>query len=163
MLERGNVGDATAFTRLLGRPPLPVSAFVNPANKSAARREAVLGWMAPLLRFSVAFMWLIAGVVSLGPQSTESLELLRKIGASATTAPILLIGAALFDLVLGVLTLLPRRPPLLWTAQILLVLLYTAIISVFLPALWLEPFGPVAKNVPILVVLWLLRQLEERR
>jgi hypothetical protein len=106
---------------------------------------------------------LIAGVVSLGPQSTESLELLRKIGASATTAPILLIGAALFDLVLGVLTLLPRRPPLLWTAQILLVLLYTAIISVFLPALWLEPFGPVAKNVPILVVLWLLRQLEERR
>ncbi len=31
MLERGNVGDSSAITRLLGRPPLPVSAFVNPA------------------------------------------------------------------------------------------------------------------------------------
>jgi hypothetical protein len=43
------------------------------------------------------------------------------------------------------------------------VLAYTAIISVFLPDLWLEPFGPVAKNVPILAVLLLLRHLEERR
>jgi hypothetical protein len=43
------------------------------------------------------------------------------------------------------------------------VLIYTAIISVFLPEMWLEPFGPVAKNVPVLVVLLLLRQLENRR
>ena len=108
-------------------------------------------------------MWLIAGIVSLGPQSGEGLELLRQIGVPAAAAPMLLIGAAIFDLALGVLTLLPRRPRLLWTAQILLVLLYTAIISVFLPEQWLEPFGPVAKNVPILVVLLLLRQLDERR
>ena len=33
MLERGNVGDSGAFTRLLGRPPLPVSAFVNPTGR----------------------------------------------------------------------------------------------------------------------------------
>ena len=163
MLERGNVGDAVALTHLLGRPPLPVSAFVNPASRSAARREAVSGWIAPLLRMSVAFMWLIAGIVSLGPQSGESLELLRQIGVSAAAAPVLLTGAAIFDIALGVLTLLPHRVPLLWTAQILLVLVYTAIISVFLPELWLEPFGPVAKNVPILVTLLLLRHLEERR
>ena len=110
-----------------------------------------------------AFMWLIAGVVSLGPQSGEGLALLRQIGIPDTAAPVMLIGAAILDILLGILTLLPRRTRLLWTAQILLVLLYTAIISVFLPALWLEPFGPVAKNVPILVVLWLLRHLEARR
>jgi uncharacterized protein YbjT (DUF2867 family) len=163
MLERGNVGDPEAVGRLLGRPPLPVSAFVNPSSQSPMRHEAVLGWLAPLLRWSIAFMWLIAGIVSLGPQSGESLELLRRIGASATSAPVLLIGAAILDIALGVLTLWPRRIPMLWTAQILLVLLYTAIISVLLPQLWLEPFGPVAKNVPILAVLLLLRHLEERR
>jgi DoxX-like protein len=101
--------------------------------------------------------------VSLGPQSSEDLELLRQIGASATAAPVLLIGGAAFDLALGVLTLLPRRRQSLWTVQIVLVLLYTAIISVFLPGLWLEPFGPVAKNVPILALLLMLWQLEERR
>ena len=108
-------------------------------------------------------MWIIAGIVSLGPRSNDGLELLRQVGASATLAPLLLVGAAIFDIALGILTLLPRRKPLLWTAQILLVLLYTVIISAFLPELWLEPFGPVAKNVPILVVLLLLRQIEERR
>jgi uncharacterized protein YbjT (DUF2867 family) len=163
MLERGNVGDSSAITRLLGRQPLPVSAFMNPASRPGARREAVLGWIAPLLRLSVAFMWLIAGIVSLGPQAGEGLALLRQIGASAALAPVLLAGAAIFDIALGVLTLLPRRPPLLWTAQILLVAVYTAIISAFLPELWLEPFGPVAKNVPILVMLLLLKHLEPRR
>ncbi|HEU5136473.1 MAG TPA: SDR family oxidoreductase [Steroidobacteraceae bacterium] len=163
MLERGNVGDPTEVTRLLGRPPLPVSAFVNPSCRSLVRREALSGWLTPLLRWSVAFMWLIAGIVSLGPQSGESLELLRRIGASAAVAPLLLVGAASLDIALGILTLLPRRIPMLWNAQILLVLLYTAIISVFLPELWLEPFGPVAKNVPILAMLLLLRQHEGHR
>jgi uncharacterized protein YbjT (DUF2867 family) len=163
MLERGSVGDPGALARLLGRPPLPVRAFVNPASRAPARRDAVLGWIAPLLRMSVAFMWLIAGAVSLGPQSAEGMELLRQIGVPATLAPAMLIGAALFDIALGILTLLPRRIPLLWTAQILLVVAYTAIISVFLPDLWLEPFGPVVKNVPILAMLLLLRHLEERR
>jgi uncharacterized membrane protein YphA (DoxX/SURF4 family) len=121
------------------------------------------GWIPPLLRWSVAFMWLMAGIVSLGPQSDESLELLKHIGAPATLAPVLLIGAAVLDIALGILTLLPRRPQFLWTVQILLVLLYTAIISVYLPQLWLEPFGPVAKNLPILALLLLLRQLEARR
>ena len=163
MLERGNVGDPGALSRLIGRSPLPVSAFVNPASQAVARREAAVGWIAPLLRWSVGLMWLIAGVVSLGPLSGESMDLLRQIGASAAAAPVLLFGAAIFDISLGVLTLLPRRSPLLWTVQILLVLLYTAIISVFLPELWLEPFGPVAKNLPILMLLLLLRHLEERR
>jgi hypothetical protein len=60
-----------------------------------------------------------------------------------------------------VLTLLPR-PRALWTLQIAVVLVYTLIISAFMPQLWLEPFGPVAKNVPILALL-LLRHLEPRQ
>jgi uncharacterized protein YbjT (DUF2867 family) len=164
MLERGNVGDAAALTRLLGRPPLPVTAFVNPASRAMARREAVLGWIAPLLRLGVAFMWIIAGVVSLVPHSVgDSLGLLHQIGVPPGLAPLMLTGASALDIALGVLTLWPRRPPLLWTMQILLVLVYTAIISIFLPAMWLEPFGPVAKNVPILALLLLLRHLETRR
>ena len=120
--------------------------------------------MARLLRSSVSFMWLMSGIVSLLPHSTgASLDLLRHIGVPASLAPVLLIGAAVVDIALGLLTLLPRRVPFLWTAQILLVLVYTTIISVFLPQLWLEPFGPVVKNVPILALLLLLRQLETRR
>jgi uncharacterized protein YbjT (DUF2867 family) len=163
MLERGNVGDAEGITRLLGRPPVPVSAFLDAASRSRVRQQAVFGWIAPLLRLSVAFMWIIAGVVSLGPSYDDGLALLRQIGAPAGMAPTMLVGSAILDIALGVLTLWPRRVPLLFTAQMVLVLLYTVIISVFLPELWLEPFGPVAKNVPILVLLLLLRHTENRR
>jgi hypothetical protein len=41
--------------------------------------------------------------------------------------------------------------------------MYTLIITFTLPQLWLEPFGPVVKNLPILALLILLQQLEERR
>ena len=58
---------------------------------------------------------------------------------------------------------LPWRPRGLWTAQILLVVVYTLIITYALPHLWLEPFGPVAKNIPILAVLIFLRQVEAPR
>ena len=58
---------------------------------------------------------------------------------------------------------MPRRPPGLWSAQIAVVVVYTLIISFTLPRLWLEPFGPVVKNLPILALLVLLQQLEDRR
>jgi hypothetical protein len=71
-------------------------------------------------------------------------------------------GAIGLDLAWGILALWPRRPRWIWSAQILTVVTFTLIISWRLPHLWLEPFGPVAKNIPILAILLLLRQLEKR-
>jgi uncharacterized protein YbjT (DUF2867 family) len=164
MLERGNTGPPGPLERWLGRPLTPVSGFVSPARRESRRTAASLRWLTPLLRLAVATMWLFAGIVALGPYPVQdSLALLRSAGISAELAPLLLFGSAALDILLGVLTLLPRRPRGLWSAQIALVLVYTLIISISLPHLWLEPFGPVAKNIPILALLILLHQLEERR
>jgi uncharacterized protein YbjT (DUF2867 family) len=162
MLERGNTAPAAPLTEQLGRPPRPIAQFIG--DRASARAAITLGWAAPLLRLSIAAIWLIAGVVSLGLYPVESsIALLTSIGVPAALAPLMLMGAAGLDLALGVWTLLPWRPRGLWTAQILLVLVYTAIITFLLPHLWLEPFGPVAKNLPVLALLLLLRQIEARR
>jgi uncharacterized protein YbjT (DUF2867 family)/uncharacterized membrane protein YphA (DoxX/SURF4 family) len=164
MLERGNVADAAPLEKLLGRKPRAVADFVPPAERDPRRAAAALGWLLPLLRVSVAVMWFIAGIVSLGPYPVESsLALLASIGVPEGLAPLLLYGAAAVDIAIGLMILLPRRPAWLWSAQIALVLVYTAILTWRLPALWLEPFGPVAKNLPILALLLLLKQLEARR
>ncbi len=164
MLERGNTGPPGPLERLLGRPITPVARFVSPARRESRRAAAALSWQAPLLRFTVATMWIFAGIVALGPYPVQdSLALLRSIGVSAALAPMLLFGSAALDILFGLLTLLPRRPPGLWSAQIAVVLVYTLIISFTLPRLWLDPFGPVAKNLPILALLILLQQLEKRR
>jgi hypothetical protein len=76
--------------------------------------------------------------------------------------PLFLYGAAMLDLILGVLTLSPWRPRWLWLAQAALVLAYTVIISLKLPEFWLHPYGPVLKNLPFLVGLWILYELEDR-
>lgn len=164
MLERGNTAPAEPFSRWLGRAPRAVNEFISPDERDAHGQSAALRWLAPLLRIGVAAMWLIAALTSFGLYPVDaSLELLRTIGVPATLAPVLLFGAAVLDGALGVLTLLPRRHRLLLDAQISLVLIYTLIISARLPHLWLEPFGPVAKNLPILALLLLLRELENRR
>jgi hypothetical protein len=81
---------------------------------------------------------------------------------SEALARLLLYAAAGIDIALGVATLILPRRKLLWLAQIALVLSYTLIITVRLPELWLEPFGSVLKNIPILVALAILYELEER-
>ena len=44
----------------------------------------------------------------------------------------------------------------MWRTQAVLILVYTAIISVRLPEFWLHPYGPILKNLPMLAVVWLL-------
>jgi uncharacterized protein YbjT (DUF2867 family) len=162
MLRRGNTGDARPLADLLGRAPRPVAAFVDPPSAGAARAVARLAWLLPILRLSVAMVWIIAGVVSLGLYPVEeSLALLARTRLTGAAAYIALYGAAVLDLVLGVATLLTRRREL-WLAQIAVIVGYSMIITAAMPELWLHPFGPVAKNLPLLAALLLLYYLDER-
>ncbi len=109
-----------------------------------------------LMRYTLAVIWLVSGALSLGiyPQR-ESLEMLAAVGLHGTAALTALYGGALLDILLGILTLARPAPPL-WQVQAAVILAYTALISIFLPLYWLHPFGPVLKNLPILLLLWLL-------
>jgi len=115
-----------------------------------------------LMRYTLATVWLVTGVLSLGiyPRQ-DSLELLAHAGLHGNAALAALYGSALLDIVLGLLTLAyPVRT--LWRAQASLIVAYTAIISIFLPWYWLHPFGPILKNLPILLLLWLLHKHGEK-
>ena len=37
-------------------------------------------------------------------------------------------------------------------------MIYTVLLSVIDPAFWLHPFGPLTKNAPMLVLIWLLAE-----
>lgn len=163
MLERGNTGDSTALRALLGRPPRQPSEFIRADEGLALGRQAALVWLLPLLRLSLATVWLVSGVVSMGLYPVDdSLAMLAQVGVHGGLALAMLFGAAGLDLALGVITLW-RPGRRLWLVQMALVLGYTAVITLCLPEQWLHPFAPVAKNLPFLAVLWLLYILETRR
>lgn len=104
-----------------------------------------------LLRAAIAFIWLWTGtvVLFLAPLE-ESVSLLPPLLNADGVGVRLVQGTALFELFLGLVTLLGWRLRLWAAIQILLVLAFTLIITLFLPEQWLHPFGPVSKNVPLL-------------
>jgi uncharacterized protein YbjT (DUF2867 family) len=166
MLARGNEADARDTTALLGHPPRPVTSFVTKAEAPALRLRARLAWLLPMLRASVALVWIVTGIVSLGLfPVAQSYVLLERTGVPAALAPPLLFAAALLDLALGVLVFVLHgaRRRLLWRVQIALMLLYSIVIAARLPEFWLHPYGPMLKNVPLLAVLVLLDVLEPER
>jgi uncharacterized protein YbjT (DUF2867 family) len=166
MLLRGNTGEATVLASVLGHVPREVQSFVPAAQVDAARTRALLGVGLPVLRISLAALWIWTAVVSFGLYPVQgSLELLARVGLHGAPAMLALYGAAALDLVLGVLTLvLPSgRRSWLWVVQMLLIGGYTALITLFLPEFWLHPYGPVTKNLPVATAIALLWALEPRR
>ncbi|MDZ5455373.1 SDR family oxidoreductase [Azohydromonas lata] len=164
MLQQGNAAPADGITALLGRAPRPPRDFIPRGRADAARAHARLAWTLPLLRLSLALVWLITAVVSFGLYPVQkSYELLGRTGVPPALQPLMLYGACGLDLLLGVLTVWPLRPRArrrLWAAQALLIAFYTVLITWRLPEFWLHPYGPLSKNLPILAALALLAALE---
>jgi uncharacterized protein YbjT (DUF2867 family) len=160
MLDRGNTGDTGPITQLLGRPPRPIAAFIT--DPRAERTLAKLGWLLPTLRWSIVAVWIATAIVSFGLYPVEqSYDLLARSGIPPSLQPLMLYGAASFDLLLGLgIAFLPRRR-WLWRAQLALIGFYTVVIAFKLPEFLLHPYGPLTKNLPMLAAIWLLYELEE--
>ncbi len=165
MLQQGNTAPADAIARWLGRPPRPVQAFITAREARALGTEAQLRWLLPLLRVSLALVWLWTAIVSFGLYPVhDSFMLLERAGVPAALRPLALYGAAAFDLLLGLWTLRPPRDGrALWAVQAALILAYTVVISLRLPEQWLHPYGPISKNLPMLALLLMLYVFDQAK
>ncbi len=164
MLERGNTASAEPITALLRRAPREAEQFIPKDQAAAISLQARLRWLLPILRITIALVWIVTGIVSLGLYPVaDSYALLTRVGVTGWLAPVMLFGAALMDLAFGIAILIMRRRRWLWLAQVAVILFYTAIISWRLPEFWLHPYGPLLKNLPMLAAIWLLFEVEEDR
>jgi hypothetical protein len=160
MLDRGNTAEPAMTALLLGHPPRPITAFITDPAAECVR--AKLDWLLPILRWSIAAVWIITAIVSFGLYPpAQSYQLLARTGIPPGLRPLMLYGAAAFDLLLGLGTLLLRRRRWLWLAQLALIGFYTVVIAIRLPEFLLHPYGPLSKNLPMLAAIWLLYQLDE--
>ncbi len=162
MLRQGNFANAEPIKQFLGRPThsLKEKLLSKPANQ-AERWHAGLYFLRPLLRLSIAFLWLWSGIVSIFffPHE-QSYQFLAASGITGNSAPITLYGLALMDIILGLATLFAYRIRPLILFQLTIIFLYTITITFTLPEFWLHPFGPVLKNIPLLVTLLVYLNLE---
>ncbi len=165
MLKRGNTGDVSTYIETFGyRPKSLADALAELPAQQADRWHAGLYFVHPLLRWSIAFVWLFTGIVSMLAVPTEvSHAMLYKAGIGVDWAPLFLYGASTIDLLLGLAVMFRFHPKQTGLLQILLILIYTLIITISQPEHWLHPFGPVSKNAPMFVAIVILMILEVRR
>jgi len=112
------------------------------------------------LHASLVIVWLGTALTSLLDWQGVGTGLLHSGGIqSPAWTQVLIGGGALADLCVGLWLLVwPGRRA--WLAALTLMLWMTLTATWLLPALWLDPLGPLLKNLPIAAVLLFLLQKE---
>jgi hypothetical protein len=113
------------------------------------------------IRLGIGFIWLWTAFVSwFAYPHAESIDLLRRTGFTAHTE-LVFAASCLLDLAMGIASCM-YASAILWWSQFLLVAAYSIVIGIFLPEFLLHPFGPITKNIFVLICLAILALADRR-
>ena len=160
-LQAGVLAAPEPLLARLGTRPRGVSSFLN-ARPTGTQDlwHARLYLLKPLIRLTLAALWLVSGVLGL---ATPAASFVPGLPLPDPLAIALARGFGLADLALGIALLRNWRPGAIAKTQIALVLAYTAGLTFLAPALWLDPYGGLLKNLPILALMLIHLALVEER
>lgn len=161
-LEHGVLADPAPLLARIGTRPRGLSAFL--AARPAGTQDlwqARLYLLKPLVRLALAAMWLASAALGLFLPAAEFLPRFGALPGWLLEAMARAGGVA--DLMLGLALLRDWRPLRVAQAQIALVAAYTAGLTLIAPGLWLDPFGGLLKNLPVLALLLVHLALVEER
>ncbi|MEE8371704.1 MAG: NAD(P)H-binding protein [Sphingomonadales bacterium] len=153
-LTYGNVSDSKAFEAAVGWRPRSFSeALEGDPAQTQDIWHARAYFLAPLSKWVLAFLWLASGLIGLIAGAGTTAGLLQGMDLPAAWAAPLAVATSLLDLGLGVWLISGRWIGAVTLTQLLAVLAYTTILTLAGPELWLDPFGPLLKNIPILALI----------
>ena len=107
-------------------------------------------------KISLSILWVFTGVTSLVFAKDTGIEILLKGGFTLPLAETALHAGAMLDIGIGVWVLTHVRLTICYWAQLIVIATYTVLLSFIDPEFWLHPFGPVTKNFPIMVLIYLM-------
>lgn len=152
MLTRNNITDDNRLWKATKIIPNHMKYVLSqyPASKQE-QLSARLFFAMPLLRYSLAFLWLATAIITgfLTPK-IEAMQLFFEAKIIGNTANILFYSSLIVDFLLGLSLLFNYRLRFWGIFQIILIIFYTLFISVFSPHWWLHPYGAIIKNIPII-------------
>jgi uncharacterized protein YbjT (DUF2867 family) len=167
MLNAGNIASDDSLREMValsGIAPLSLKqAFAAAPSFVQDRWHARLYFLAPVLRVALSLLWIGSGLVGFLTPVTQSRTLLASAGIpSVVVAPLVWVASAV-DLALGGLALIAWRPAVVAGLMCALLLVYTVFIGVVFPSMWLEPFGGLLKNLPLIPTVLVMGVLSRRR
>lgn len=160
----GNTGNSEAFVEAIGFTPRSLdTALRNRPAQVQDRWHARLFFLAPALQAVLLVMWLASAWLGLFHGATQTGQLLEAIGLPVSWSKPLQLGSSLLDVGVAAQLLFDRSAARAAVTQLLVVVGYTVVIGLALPELWLDPLGPLLKNLPILIVIAIYGVIGDKR
>lgn len=162
-LEQGVATDTRAQSRHFKTKPRGFCSFLN--SRPAQTQDlwhARLYLLRPILRLTLAVMWLASGLIGLLLPNDAFLPAVTGLLPDSMLISIARIGGAV-DLLIGLALLRAYKLKALAWLQFIMVAGYSLGLTLLAADLWLLPFGGLLKNLPILMLILIHRILEEER
>lgn len=111
-----------------------------------------------MARLSLSFLWVFTGVTSLFISPDIGYEILRAGNITGVLADFALYSGGLLDILIGVWLLQSRFLNFCYKIQLSVIIVYTFLITFIDYTFWFHPFGPITKNIPIVILIYLLME-----
>lgn len=163
-LEYGNAADPDIFKEKTGIRPraLADSLAAEPAGP-ADLWHARLYLLRPVILAVLVLLWFVSGIIGLMAPTETAAPYLRSLGVPEAFLFPAKYATGLLDIAIAALLLSRVSVRLTFWVQALTVIAYTAALTWAAPGLWLDLFGPLVKNVPVLMLILVYRILSEER
>jgi len=108
--------------------------------------------------YSLSFVWISTAIISVFISPEIGFSVLEKANINGRFAEVFVYGGSLLDAILGIWIISKRSIKLCCWVQAITILIYTILLTIIDASFWMHPFGPLTKNIPILVLILVVYQ-----
>jgi len=116
-----------------------------------------------IARLSLSFLWFFTAITSAFFAKNIGYQVLANGGVTGNLATVSIFSGSVLDLVLGIWLIIGKNLKTCYLVQLIIISLYTILLSIIAPSFWFHPFGPLTKNIPLLVMIYYLFDKEKKR
>ncbi len=152
-LEAGVVGDSKDWGIATGLRPRGFKEWMQCTPSTVQDRwHARLYFLKPLVVAALSLVWLLSGLIALGPGFEAATVHLRSVGLGESTAVGITFVTGVIDIILGLAIV--RAAWFKWAAIAMLVMAFAYLFGGTLlgPGLWLDPLGPMVKVIAVIIL-----------
>ncbi len=162
VMSEGVLGDPEPLRRVSGRALKSLGETLAAMPSTAQERVYARAQLAlPLMIVALAVFWIASGAVGLMATEAAATHLYSAVGVAAAKAVV--AAGSVVDMAIGALLLLRRTARQAAVASVAVAGFYLVAGTLTEPTLWLDPFGALAKIIPLMAMgIAVALLLEER-
>jgi hypothetical protein len=104
-------------------------------------------------KYSLAFLWIFTGLTSVYFSPEIGYEILANANVTGSLADVSIYAGGILDIILGFWLITSVKTKLCCIVQVSTIAIYTVLLTFIDASFWLHPFGPITKNIPIIVLI----------